>query len=40
MAEYKRLQKLSERELEAYKLLRDPNNDFLRKLTLEGDAGL
>ena len=40
MKEYDRLSKLSQRELQAYMMLKDPNNEFMRKLTLEGDEGL
>lgn len=40
MKEYDRLSKLSQTELQAYMMLKDPNNEFMRKLTLEGDEGL
>lgn len=40
MKEYDRLSKLSQHELQAYMMLKDPNNEFMRKLTLEGNEGL
>lgn len=36
----KRLKKLSEKELHAFQMLTDPNNQFMKKITLEGDKGL
>ena len=38
--EMDRLNKLSEREMQAYMMIKDPNNTFMRKLTLEGTQGL
>ena len=38
--ELERLQKLSQRELHAHMMINDPNNQFMRKLTLEGSQGL
>ena len=35
-----RLSKLSQRELQAHLMIKDPNNPFMRKLTLEGASGL
>ena len=35
-----RLNKLSQREMQAYMMIKDPNNTFMRKLTLEGTQGL
>jgi len=34
--EMDRLGKLSQRELQAHLMIKDPNNPFMRKLTLEG----
>jgi hypothetical protein len=34
--EMERLKKLSQRELQAHMMMKDPNNPFMRKLTLEG----
>lgn len=34
--EMDRLKKLSQRELQAHMMIKDPNNPFIRKLTLEG----
>ena len=33
------LKTLSERELQAYRMMKDPNNQFMRRLTLEGEEG-
>ncbi len=38
--EQERLNKLSQRELHQHMMLQDPNNEFLRKLNLEGSEGL
>jgi hypothetical protein len=38
--EVDRLNKLSQREMQAYMMIKDPNNKFMRKLTLEGTQGL
>jgi len=38
--EYNRLNSLSQRELKAYMMIKDPNNPFMRKLTLEGEQGM
>lgn len=38
--EMDRLNKLSQREMQAYMMIKDPNNTFMRKLTLEGTQGL
>jgi hypothetical protein len=35
--EYERLSTLSKRELHSHMMMTDPNNSFMRKLTLEGD---
>ena len=34
--EHERLSKLSQRELHAHMMMKDPNNPFIRKLTMEG----
>lgn len=38
--EFQRLNKLSQRELHAHLMIKDPNNPFIRKITLEGAEGL
>ena len=38
--EYERLSQLSQRELQSHMMLKDPNNPFMRKLTLEGEQGI
>ena len=35
-----RMSQLSQQELQAHMMLRDPNNQFMRKLTVEGAEGL
>lgn len=38
--EYERLSNLSMRELQAHMMLKDPDNKFMRKITIEGSEGL